>query len=264
MAKTLKQIRNLFRTTPKSVVWIVLICVIVVYCYLFYTNFVKPYSYRWKALYGETRYPKGTVRGIDVSHYQKTINWLKLKNAIIQDAPVDFVIIKATEGSLDLDNYFNYNFHSAKKQNIIRGAYHFFTTQSTGLNQAKFFCKNVKLEKGDLPPVLDLEIDINLSGDNYYKLKNEIIDWLSYVGKHYATKPIIYASYKFKEHFLNDKIFDEYPYWIAHYYVDSLSYNGNWTFWQHTDAGHVDGIDGYVDIDLFNGKKEELKNLCLK
>ena len=247
---------------PRSILWIFLCTVIVIYCYLFYSNFVKPYSYRWKALYGEVAYPKGYIRGIDISHYQKNINWTKLRNHIIQDVPICFIFIKATEGKDGVDPTFDINFEKAKDNKIIRGAYHFFTTQSSGLEQAQHFCDKVHLQDNDLPPVLDIEVDMEIGGPEE-RILNEIVNWLTFVENHYRIKPIIYASYRFKTKYLNDPFFDQYPYWVAHYYVDSLEYEGNWAFWQHTDAGHVDGIDGYVDIDLFNGNLAKFNQMCI-
>ncbi len=221
-----------------------------------------PYSYRWKALYGEVKYPMGGVRGIDISHYQKKIDWLVLKKAFIQEAPVDFVFIKATEGKDEFDEYFNYNFANARKYGIIRGAYHFFSSQSSGYEQARFFCEKVKLMENDLPPVLDIEIDMDSYKDKNHA-KQEILNWLTIVENQYHVKPVIYASYRFKQKYLNDSVFNQYPYWIAHYYVDSLKYDGKWAFWQHTDVGRIDGIEGYVDIDLFNGSLDSLKKMAI-
>ena len=112
---------------------------------------------------------------------------------------------------------------------------------------------------------MDVEFDKDTQfNNNRFKLKTEILNWLLYTENYFRVKPIVYASYNFKTQFLQDKCFSQYPYWIAHYYVDSLSYEGNWSFWQHTDAGHVDGIDGYVDLNLFNGNAEDIENMCLK
>ena len=83
------------------------------------------------------------------------------------------------------------------------------------------------------------------------------------VEAYYGVKPILYASYKFKEKYLNDTIFNRYPYWIAHYYVDSVQYQGRWDFWQHTDAGTVPGIKEQVDLDIFNGTFEQLQELTI-
>ena len=78
------------------------------------------------------------------------------------------------------------------------------------------------------------------------------------------VKPILYTSYKFKTRYLDDSIFNTYPYWIAHYYVDSVKYQGKWDFWQHTDVGSVPGIKEDVDLNVFNGSLEELKKLTIK
>ena len=55
-----------------------------------------------------------------------------------------------------------------------------------------------------------------------------------------------------------------YPYWIAHYYVDSVEYKGDWKFWQHTDVGTLPGIKEQVDLNIFNGGKEGLDVLRIK
>lgn len=247
---------------PKSIIWTFLVIIIAVYCYLFYVNFVQPYSYRWKALYGEAKYPEGGIRGIDISHYQQHVDWDKISNYKIQGQQISFVFVKATEGKQDVDEKFTTNFENARKHKIIRGAYHFFSTLSSGYEQARHFCKTVKLKKGDLPPVLDIEVDMEMA-DNEQETLEQIINWLTIVENHYRIKPIIYASYRFKTKYLDNPVFDKYPYWIAHYYVDTLKYDGDWAFWQHTDAGHVDGINGYVDIDMFNGDFKKLQLSCI-
>ena len=63
---------------------------------------------------------------------------------------------------------------------------------------------------------------------------------------------------------LSDEAFNQYPYWIAHYYVDSVRYEGKWDFWQHTDIGIVPGIEHDVDLNVFNGTLEELRSLTIK
>ena len=78
------------------------------------------------------------------------------------------------------------------------------------------------------------------------------------------VKPIIYTNYKFKEQYLSAPVFDDYPYWIAHYYVDKVEYKGEWKFWQHTDAGKLPGIKGYVDFNIYNGSFYDLRQLCIQ
>lgn len=93
--------------------------------------------------------------------------------------------------------------------------------------------------------------------------RRRILTWLHIVEDQYHVKPILYTYYKFKEKYLSDQRFDSYPYWIAHYYVDKMEYKGEWKFWQHTDAGRLSGIKGYVDFNLYNGSYYDLKQLCL-
>ena len=246
---------------PSYILWVSLAAIVIIYITFFYKTFVGPYSFRWKALYGNVSYPKGQVRGLDISHYQGDINWDKLRNAQIQGAPVSFVFIKATEGTDIWDENFNQNFHNAKKNDIVRGAYHYFRTSTTGKAQAKYFCKMVQLDENDLPPVLDVEENEGLT---IPQLQREVLHWLKAVEKHYGVTPILYASYKFKTSYLNTPDFERYPYWIAHYYVDSLEYQGPWHFWQHTDVGKVDGIKGDVDINLFQGDYQDLMDLTIR
>ena len=110
-----------------------------------------------------------------------------------------------------------------------------------------------------MPPVLDIE----KKGRDVKKLQDDLKIWLRKVESHYGVKPIIYASYKFKTKYLNDSVFDSYPYWIAHYNVDSVRYQGEWKFWQHTDEGTLPGNDEKVDLNIINGSFSYLKGLLL-
>lgn len=243
-------------------VWTGIVLVAAIYVGLFYYFFVGPFSFRWKAMYGETVYPEGYhVRGIDISHYQASIEWERLRNASMNNDPVRFVIIKATEGTSLMDDNFNENFYEAKRNDFVRGAYHFFVPGIDARQQANFFLRQVHLEPGDLPPVLDVEKRGDLS---VAQLKHEVKTWLDVVESKYHVKPILYTGYKFKVDYLNDSIFQQYPYWIAHYYVDKLEYKGPWIMWQHTDCGRIPGIRGQVDCNIFNGSVQELMDFTLK
>jgi len=232
------------------------------YVWVFYYIIVSPFGFRWKALYGSINYPEGyEIHGIDISHYQGNIDWDDVQSARINDCPVRFVFIKATEGSDKIDDKFNYNFYQAREHGIVRGAYHFWSNKTTPRAQAQHFLNNVKLEEGDLPPVLDVETKPQDMSD--LEFQQQLLTWLNIVEYHYKVKPIIYTYHKFKMKHLSDSLFDKYPYWIAHYYVDSVTYRGKWKFWQHTDCGKVDGIKGYVDFDIYNGSYYDLKQLTI-
>ena len=233
------------------------------YAYFVYINFVQPFGFRWRAVFGDPSYPPGyEIHGIDISHHQGNIDWTKLSNAMIDRTYVRFIMVKATEGSDYIDEMFEENFRKAKEHNFIRGAYHYWSKNSTARQQAFFYIDHVDLEIGDLPPVLDVEVKPeNMSTENF---QLEILGWLHIVEDRYHTKPIIYTYYKFKEAYLNDERFDAYPLWIAHYYVNSVEYEGKWKFWQHTDVGKIPGIEGYVDLDIYNGSHYDLEKLTIQ
>lgn len=249
-----------FGHTTKYLLWSLIAVVAAIMLY-FSFRLIIDNAFNIKAKFGKIVYPTGEVRGIDISHYQEEIDWDKLRNAQINGVPVSFMIIKATEGSSIIDEYFNHNFFHARKNGIIRGAYHFLTTQSDAKRQAQFYCKIVQLEEGDMAPILDVEQRGNLTVS---QLRTNVLTWLRYVEEHYGITPILYTSYKFRTDYLNTPEFDHYPLWIAHYYVEKLRYKGEWTLWQHTDRGEVDGIKGNVDLNVLNGTHENLKKLTLR
>lgn len=247
---------------PRWAWWIGGTAVIVLYVFLFYHFFVGPTGFRWRALYGDAEYPEGYENhGIDISHYQGKIDWEQLKNAMIKGCPVRFVIIKSTEGSSRLDENFRENFNQARDFGFIRGVYHFWSNKSTAREQAYYFLDQVHLTDGDLPPVLDIEH--KPADKSVEDFQRDVLTWLHIVEDKYHVKPIIYTYYKFKEQYLSAPVFEDYPYWIAHYYVDKVQYKGKWKFWQHTDVGKLPGIKGYVDFNIYNGSYYELKQLCI-
>ena len=245
--------------------WLFTGIVAVALLFFFYNFFIRPYSYRWKACHGAKGYGvclpiNYKVHGIDVSHHQGVIDWAKVKSTEKREFPIRFVFIKATEGGDYRDRHFDENFHQAKKVGLIRGAYHFYNPNTDPIRQAEFFISQVKLTKGDFAPVLDIE----RKPRNKTQLQADLKKFLDKLEAHYGIKPIIYTSYKYKTRYLNSPELDAYPFWIAHYYVDTLSYQGAWNFWQHNDYGTVPGIDTNVDLNVFNGTLEELESYRIK
>ena len=254
---------RLLQHTPGWAWWIGGSLVVAGYVFFFYYIFVSPFGFRWRALYGDISYPEGyEIHGIDISHHQGKINWQELKDhGMIDEFPVRFVMIKATEGATRIDPNFEDNFYQAREYGFTRGAYHFYSVHSAAKPQAAFFIRKVKLENGDLPPVLDVEHKPKNQTDEEFK--QSVLQWLDMVEKHYGVKPIIYTYYKFKTRYLSDPVFDDYPYWIAHYYVDSVEYQGKWKFWQHTDVGRLPGIKGNVDFNIYNGSMYDLRKMTI-
>ncbi len=237
------------------------VLVALAYVAILYHFFVGPLSFRWRALYGEPEYPEGyEVRGIDISHYQQDVDWEVLRNAKVNDRPLRFVIVKATEGLSMTDENFNDNFYRARNNDVVRGAYHFFIPTRDAARQAEFYLKQVHLEPGDIPPILDIERRGKKSLEDFQK---DVKTWLDIVQKVYGVAPIIYTNLDFKQSYLNDPMFDGYPLWVANYYKKELKYDRPWVIWQYTDWGRVDGIRDNVDFNLFNGDMKEFQEFLI-
>jgi lysozyme len=201
------------------------------------------------------------IHGIDVSRYQRNIDWKSVKDMEDKKIKIGFAFIKATEGLGRVDNGFRKNWFKAKEALVTRGAYHFFISSKSGKAQAENFIETVKLSKGDLPPVLDIETANGASVDN---IQQRVRDWLQMIEKHYKVKPIIYTNVDFYENFLNGK-FDDYPLWVAHYYVkEKPGIKRNWIIWQHNEKGQVNGIDAFVDFNVFNGDSASFKKMLVQ
>ncbi|MBR1593660.1 MAG: glycoside hydrolase family 25 protein [Alloprevotella sp.] len=254
--------RKLKGTLWKRALWIGAILAAVLYAAAFYFYGVSPYGLRWKARYGEVGTPAGyDIHGIDISHHQGKIDWDALEKARIGGEPITFVFVKATEGTSIRDANFVHNFDQAGEHGFMRGAYHFFSPETPARLQAEYFIHNTPLHYGDLPPVLDIEKEGTLS---VQEVREAALEWLRIVEARYKCKPIIYTYYKFKMKYLNTDEFNEYPYWIAHYYVDKLDYKGEWKFWQHTDCGRLPGIQGNVDCNVYSGSMYDLRHHTVK
>lgn len=192
-----------------------------------------------------------TAQGIDVSFYQKDIQWWKLKG-------IHFTFIKATEGTSISDPRFKENWDSAKHHGILRGAYHFYRPYVKAKDQFQHFQSRVQVEIGDLPPVLDVEVNYNV-----HHVRKEVLSWLKMAEERYGVTPIIYCSYWFHKKYFNLPEFKKYPLWIANYVEEDLNQiTSNWHFWQHTSTGKIEGILGHVDRNLFNGPYDSLLSLC--
>lgn len=206
--------------------------------------------------------PQGyTIHGIDVSRYQRTVNWKEVKNMKDGDVKIGFVFIKATEGVGNVDEQFRRNWLKAEEENICKGAYHFFIAVKSGKKQAVNFIEIVNLKKGDLPPVLDIE---QAYGTSASEIKKEVAEWLMIVEKQYGVIPVIYTNIDFYQKYLQNN-FDEYPIWIAHYLQPvKPRIKRTWSFWQHSESGRVNGIKTPVDFNVFSGDSLDFKNFLIQ
>lgn len=201
------------------------------------------------------------ISGVDVSAYQGIINWDMLSRQNI-----DFAFIKATEGSSFQDEKFNYNWENANKTQLKIGAYHFFSYDSSGSAQADNFISIVPNQKGDLPPVVDIEFYGDKGKNPLSREKtNPILDeLLSKLELYYQKRPIIYATKKSYDLYIKNK-YSDHIIWIRDVIRrPTLSDEREWTFWQYSNREFLKGYNGkekYIDMNVFKGTKEEFKNL---
>jgi lysozyme len=200
------------------------------------------------------------IHGIDVSRYQRRINWKLAAQMKVNDVQLHFAFIKATEGTTLIDPQFERNWRKSREAGMVRGAYHFFRQETDAHQQALHFIRQVKLRKGDLPPVLDVEKFTGVNPDNFIA---GIGIWLKTVELHYGKKPIIYTNASFYNNWLASH-FSDYPLWVAHYRQRfSPKVEGKWLFWQHNESGRVNGIHSYVDFNVFYGSQQAFNDLLL-
>jgi lysozyme len=200
----------------------------------------------------------GMLTGLDVSHWQGTIGWAKVKAA-----GIDFVIAKATEAQGFVDPQYARNRANAAAVGVRFGAYHFAQPDRTyrdAIREADHFVRTARLEGRHLLPVLDLERHGGLGRDALIRWTRT---WLQRVESRVGVKPMIYTSPSFwVERMGNTKWFANNGFralWIAHWRVARPSvpagdWSGfGWTLWQVSDCGQVAGIRGCVDVDLYRG-----------
>jgi lysozyme len=201
------------------------------------------------------------IHGIDISKHNGYVYWPAVASMKVKDVKVGFVFMKATEGSTLVDAQFKRNWQQAKDVNMPRGAYHFFLSYKSGEDQAKNFLNTVKLEKGDLPPVLDIE---SLHNADPAAMRSQLMLWLKLVEKSCGAKPIVYTNVDFYKNYL-EGYFNDYPLWVAHYFADGKpDTNAKWVFWQHSETGKMNGIKSAVDFNVFKGDSSDFKKLLLK
>ncbi|WP_347159939.1 glycoside hydrolase family 25 protein [Pontibacter chitinilyticus] len=198
-----------------------------------------------------------SIKGVDVSRWQKEIDWEQVKGA-----DVTFAFVKATQGDFRLDPYFTRNWEETKRMGIKRGAYHFFKPEAPVEGQIELFKSTVTLEPGDLPPVLDVEVSEPKMTST--QLRQNIRTWLEAITQYYGVKPIIYTSQNYYRRYLQG-YFPEYHFWIARYseVKPEIHHTDSWMFWQYTDSGSISGINSAVDINFFAGDLETLSQLCM-
>jgi lysozyme len=210
-------------------------------------------------------FPAGAVPGIDVSHYQKVVDW-----PTVAAAGEAFAFAKASEGNAVSDIYFADNWAAIKNAGMMRGAYHFFHPSKDAVSQAHLFLAQLakangsaQLAAGDLPVALDLEVTDGVAPKN---ILGGVTAWLTAVEQATGRRPLLYTYVDFwKSSLGNPKDLSDYPLWISHLNHTSPTIPGGWTtwaFWQFSKQT-VHGVSaGVVDVDAFNGTVADLRTMA--
>ena len=218
------------------------------------------------------RYTSERIYGIDISRYQHgkgrkkyPIAWNQLRVTYLGrnqkhalgnvDYPVSFVFIKSTESTRIKNPYYEADYLQARRRGIPIGAYHFFSCRTSGTAQAHYFLQNTRFQRGDLPPVLDVEptaSQIAAMGGTE-ALFRQMRSFLKAVEKAVHVRPILYVSQQFVNRYLSDApdLKRDYHVWIARY--GEYKPDVKLALWQLSSNGRVKGIHGEVDINVFNG-----------
>ncbi len=229
-----------------GIVGVILSCGII--AFLFYKGYLR-FNYP-----SSEEFP---IIGIDLSHHQGNINWNKLK-----DENISFIFIKATEGADFKDPKFKYNWNNAKRYGYSVGAYHFYRLCKTGIEQANNFIETVPKEPGSLPPAIDLEFGANCKTDKSGLLIiKEIGDFIATITKYYGQEPIIYSTKEFYSDYLINN-FRQCPVWIRDIYSHPmLPDNRGWTIWQFANRGHLNGINGFIDLNVYYSNRKQFETI---
>ena len=203
------------------------------------------------------------IPGIDVSHWQKRIDWKKVKKAGVR-----FAFFKATEFVLDstklfIDPEMIRNANGTAENRIHSAPYHFFRTHMPPIAQAHGFLDTIKDLPFSLRPVIDLEV----AGKRGASLCQDVHSFCLSIEETIGVKPIIYSSggfwrsYMLYNKFENVERFSGYPLWLAQWGFTMpkplYPFSGA-NFWQYSQVGRMPGVITHVDLNWFMGGELEL------
>ncbi|MEV0158114.1 GH25 family lysozyme [Micromonospora sp. NPDC050686] len=208
-----------------------------------------------------------SITGIDVSHYQGTINW-----SSVADSGVDFAYAKVTEGTGYTDPTYLTNRSGARANGIYFGAYHFGRPdQGNPRGQADRLVDTSRYSSDGttLPPMLDIEWSASQPtcfGLSTSAMVSWISQFLDQVKVRTGKLAMIYTNPNWWNPCTgNSTAFGSYPLFHSRYADTPGTLPSGWsrfTLWQWTSSGSVPGVSGGVDRDVFNGTLADLRKLC--
>ncbi len=201
-----------------------------------------------------------TVQGVDVSSYQGTVNWAKVKAS-----GRSFAITRVSDGIQYPDSKFATNWSGIRSAGLVRGVYQYFRASEDPTAQADYLVTQVgSLEPGDLAPVIDVETSDGVSNTTVVA---GVHTWLARIKEKLGVDGIVYSASGFWNVLPNTASFGSNTLWVANYGASCPSMPSSWShwsIWQYSAAGYVSGISGGTDLDEFNGTLTELQALTVQ
>ena len=203
----------------------------------------------------------GAPKGIDVAAHQHPggtpIDWSKVRS----DGQ-SFAFVKATEGGDWVNPHYVQDIQAANAAGLKTGAYHYARPAGDAKTQAANFAAQIALAPNQtLPPALDIEVT---EGKSAAQLEQWIEDFTSELKRLTGRTPMIYTyKYFWMGQMNNSQKFSDMPLWLAAYQDQAPEAVGGWnelSFWQRSGSGKVAGISTDVDMNLFNGSKQQLRS----
>ena len=203
---------------------------------------------------------KRQYKGIDVSVYNRSVNW-----GLVKRDGIDFAFIRAgfrgygSRGTLNEDPYYKLNMQGARQAGVPVGVY--FVTQAINEDEAKeeayWVLERVRNYKIDYPIAIDIEApglenpnDIprtqNLDKNTRTSIARAFCETIQNAG----YRPIVYCNVDWAYNYLNMSELSAYDTWIASYRDNNPGYNGKYSIWQYTSKGQVSGVLGNVDRNI--------------
>lgn len=186
------------------------------------------------------------MNGIDVSKWQGTIDFQKVK-----DAGVQFVMMRDGFGrfSGQEDAFFERNYKEARRVGLLVGAYHYSyaKTPEEAREEARYCQSLLKGKKFEFPIAFDMEEKsvAALGKEKVSEIAKAFCEELERVGYYvciYANKSWLLSNF-------TPDIFEKYDIWLAHW-VNITDFSKPYGMWQYTSDGQVNGVNGRVDMDF--------------
>lgn len=186
-------------------------------------------------------------KGIDVSEWQSEINWNQVKSS-----GVEFALIRTSFGKefydKQTDKMYLENVRGAKSVDIPIGAYHYSYAKNTddAIKEANFFISRLRGYQWEYPVFFDMEDPSmeNLEKETLTNIARTFVDTVRAAGYYVG----LYVNLNWANNKLDMRRLSGIDIWIAQWHTN-CEYKGLYSVWQYTNSGHVNGINGRVDLN---------------